>query len=255
MPEPQRSEVLTLNIIFPVFNERLRLAAGILKTIEYMEKNIIDTPYSLTIVDNGSSDDTPHIGRRLCQECPQVKFIRLDVKGVGAAFRAGVRQNTSAVVGYMDVDLSTDLNHIAAMLEHFKDPQTAIVNASRFRKGSVTTGRKWYRNITSYGLIFLLKSLLGMKASDAICGFKFFRKGAAEELIRQSSDDDGWFFIIEMLIRAERKNMKIVEMPVKWADDPHTKVRVFKLACYYLKQIFRLRKIFAPSAEKHEEEI
>jgi hypothetical protein len=109
----------------------------------------------------------------------------------------------------------------------------------------MVTGRKWYRNITSYGFIFLLKALLGMKASDAICGFKFFRQEAAKELISESSNDNGWFFIIEMLIRAERKHMKIVEIPVKWADDPHTKVKVFKLACYYIKQIFRLRRIFA----------
>ena len=55
---------LSINILFPVLNERLRLQNGINKAMEYLRGNV-DIPYSLTILDNGSEDETPEIGKAL----------------------------------------------------------------------------------------------------------------------------------------------------------------------------------------------
>ena len=83
-----------------------------------------------------------------------------------------------------------------------------------------------------------------MKATDAICGFKFFKKETAEKLVEVSSkDENGWFFIIEMLLRAERMGVKIHELPVEWADDSRTKVKLFATIKNYIKNISRLRRI------------
>ena len=69
------------------------------------------------------------------------------------------------------------------------------------------------------GLVLLLKTLFHMKATDAVCGFTFLRKEAAEQLVRESSQDNGWFYTIEFLLRAERDGMKIYDMPVEWQED------------------------------------
>lgn len=57
-------EVKSINLLFPVLNERLRLRNGIEKTMEYLKKNVT-IAYTLTILDNGSDDETPEIGREL----------------------------------------------------------------------------------------------------------------------------------------------------------------------------------------------
>ena len=120
-----------------------------------------------------------------------------------------------------------------------------MVNASRLNKKSNTIGRKWYRMITSYGLSFVLKLFLHMKATDAICGFKFFRKQAIEKLISSfDSNEKGWFYVIELLLRAERSNLSIFELPVKWEDDYNTTVHVWKLIKNYMRNIFILRRKF-----------
>ena len=120
-----------------------------------------------------------------------------------------------------------------------------MVNGSRWNRNSDTRGRKWYRSITSNGLTVLLKIILGLKATDSICGFKFFRKESAERLIHEAGEDEnGWFYIIELLLRAERNNMKIVELPVHWEDDYNTTVKVFALIKNYCIQSIRLRKKF-----------
>ena len=80
-----------------------------------------------------------------------------------------------------------------------------------------------------------------MKATDAICGFKFFKQDVAESLLKESSDETGWFLIIEMLLRAERRKTRIIELPVTWIYEEHTKVDVKVVTVNYLKQIYILK--------------
>lgn len=234
---------MNINILFPVLNEEFRLRNGITKTLEYMENNS-DIDFLLTIVDNGSTDKTEEISQELCAASSRVRYIKTPVKGVGTAFREGVKNNTCDIVGYMDVDLSTDITHIREVINIFKDmPDVMMVNGSRLNKKSVMTGRKWFRNLTSHGLSLILKLTLKMRASDSICGFKFYRKKFVEEIIKEAdASENSWFFIIELLIRAERKGANIYELPVRWEDDPNTTVNTGKLIKHYLKQIRKLKK-------------
>lgn len=233
---------MRLVILFPVLNEELRLENGILKTIQYMD-SLNYTDYELLIVDNGSVDRTKEIANNLCEKYENVRYLRLEERGVGIAFREGVKNSESDIIGYMDVDLSTDISHLSDMLEIFNNNiGVDIVNGSRLHKNSDMKGRKWYRNITSYGLKFCMKLLLGMKSSDAICGFKFYRRERLIPLMKETDNENGWFYIIELLIRAERNNYNIVELPVRWQDEYHTTVDVVALIKNYLTHIMKLRK-------------
>ncbi|MBT9797775.1 glycosyltransferase [Hungatella hathewayi] len=232
---------MELNIIFPVLNEELRLKTGIENTVFYLQNSLPEVTCELTIVDNGSTDKTAEIANALCACYSNVKYLSIKERGVGAAFRAGVNLNTRDIVGYMDIDLSTDLHHLSEVINIFLDNSNVeIVNATRYSKDSTLLGRKWYRNFISYVLIFLLKLVFHMEASDAICGFKFFKKAAAEQLIEESSQETGWFFIIELLLRAEKNGYHIKELPVKWTFEAHTKVKILKVTKNYLRQIWRL---------------
>lgn len=235
---------LSINILFPVLNERLRLRNGIERSMEYLKKNVT-IPYSLTILDNGSDDETPEIGQELAEKYPEVSYVRVGERGVGVAFRKGIELNESDIVGYMDIDLSTDIKYLGKTIRLFEQrPELQYVNGSRFSKESDTKGRKWYRKITSMGLVILLKTIFHMKATDAVCGFTFLRKAAAEQLVKESSNDNGWFYTIEFLLRAERDGMIIYDMPVEWQEDYNTTVKVWKTIKNYLVQIHRLRKTF-----------
>ena len=104
-------EELSINLLFPVLNERLRLRSGIEKTMAYLRENVT-IPYKLTILDNGSEDETPQIGRELEEKYPEVTYVRLEERGVGIAFRRGIELNECALGGYMDIDLSTDIRYL-----------------------------------------------------------------------------------------------------------------------------------------------
>ncbi len=243
---------MKLNILFPVLNEHLRLEKGITGCVRYLralsskEGSILyGKQYRLTIVDNGSDDDTPKIARRLAEQYEEVEYLRIEERGVGIAFRTGVENNQAEIVGYMDIDLSTELKNLAKTLRIFEGrADIDYVNASRFHSRSRTIGRKWYRKITSAGLLILLKLIFGMKCTDAICGFTFMRKETAEKLVKQCSDDKGWFYMIELLLRAEREHVGIADLPVKWTEDYDTTVKIPKTIKNYLINIWKLKKTF-----------
>ena len=231
---------MELTIIFPVLNEKKRLESGITRTVEYLQK-IAYEDYEIIIVDNGSEDETPQIGAMLCEKYPKVRFEKINVRGVGAAFRRGVELSRGQIVGYMDIDLSTNIKHLGEAIHIFKvNPDVEYINGSRFARESDTQGRKWYRKITSQGLLILLKLFLGMKCTDAICGFTFARREKVLELVEANSQDNGWFYMIEFLLRAEKRGVKVLDYPVEWQEDYNTTVKVFKTICNYMVQISRL---------------
>ncbi len=235
---------MRLTIIFPVLNERLRLESGITRTVEYLE-GIEFSDYEIIIVDNGSEDETPEIAAELCEKYGNVRYERIAVRGVGAAFRRGVELSCGEIVGYMDIDLSTNIKHLGEALHIFEtQPEIAYINGSRFARESDTRGRRWYRKITSQGLLILLKLFLRMKCTDAICGFTFVRRETALALVEGCSRDNGWFYMIEILLRAEKRGVAVLDYPVEWQEDYNTTVRVFKTVCNYLVQIARLFREF-----------
>ena len=210
-------------IIFPVLNERLRLESGVTRTVEYLQ-SIAFEDYEIIIVDNGSEDETPQIAEKLCKKYDKVKYERINVRGVGAAFRRGVEVSHGDVVGYMDIDLSTNIRHLGEAIHLFEtQPEIQYINGSRFARESDTRGRKWYRRITSQGLLIT-----------------FVRRETALSLIEGCSRDNGWFYMIEFLLRAEKRGVKILDYPVEWQEDYNTTVKVFKTICNYLVQIARL---------------
>lgn len=151
-------------------------------------------------------------------------------------------------MGYMDIDLSTDIRNIEKVIKYFEeDDMIILVNASRFNKKSILRGRKFSRILTSYGLVVLLKLMLKLKSTDAVCGFKFFRREALLELVNKTRQLDGWELVVELLLRAEREYgmQRIIELPVIWEDDVKgTRINVIEQIKVYLRNIYGIRKCF-----------
>jgi len=242
---------MKVNILFPVLNEERRLEKGILKTLIFLERNKL-FEYQLTIIDNGSTDETAAISQRLCAKYPEVHYLRTPERGVGVAVRTGVADNTCEIVGYMDIDLSTKIDHLRDVKEIFENlSQVQIIKGSRLMKNSQVVGRKASREFTSRGLNSLLHIVFKNHFTDALCGFDFFRKETIENLVAASSQDNGWFYCVELLLRAERMGLEVHDVPVVWEDDYDTKVKVIKTVVSYLKQINFLKSEFIREDRKN----
>ena len=230
-----------VELVIPVYNEEAGLARSILRLDDYLRSEL---PYSylITIADNASVDDTWQIAQHLAAELPRVRALHLDQKGRGRALKAAWSQSRAAVVGYMDVDLSTDLRAILPLIAPLISNHSDVAIGSRLaRTSQVVRGPK--REFISRSYNLLLRSSLSATFSDAQCGFKALRREVADRLL-PLIEDNNWFFDTELLVIAERVGLRIHEVPVDWTDDPDSRVDIVATATEDLRGIVRLGKGF-----------
>jgi hypothetical protein len=142
------------------------------------------------------------------------------------------------VVAYMDVDLSTDLHALLPLLAPLVSGHSEVAIGSRLARGSrVARGPK--RELISRAYNHLLRFALRARFTDAQCGFKAVRSDVLPELLEAVSDQS-WFFDTELLIAAQRRGMRIYEVPVDWVDDPDSRVDVVSTALADLRGVARL---------------
>ncbi|MBU9766816.1 glycosyltransferase [Mycobacterium sp. TNTM28] len=237
--------VPVVDVVVPVYNEEAALAGSVRRLRHYLTESL-PYPARITIADNASVDDTPHIAAQLADELDGVRVVRLEQKGRGRALHTVWSTSDAPVLAYMDVDLSTDLAALQPLLAPLISGHSDLAIGTRLARGSrVVRGAKREFISRSYNLI--LRSTLAAKFSDAQCGFKAVRADVAARLLPHV-EDTGWFFDTEMLVLAERSGLRIHEVPVDWVDDPDSRVDIVATATADLKGIARLLKGFATGA-------
>jgi putative flippase GtrA len=224
-------------IVVPVRNEERDL----IRSVRRLDTHLRDRfPFTarITIADNGSTDGTWPQALALEAELESVRAVRLERPGRGGALRSVWSQSDAAVLAYMDVDLSTDLNALLPLLAPLLSGHSDVAIGTRLARGArVIRGPR--REIISRCYNLLLHATLGTRFSDAQCGFKAIRADQARTLLPLTSDTE-WFFDTELLVLAERAGLRIHEVPVDWIDDADSRVRLIATALADLRGIVRL---------------
>ena len=140
----------------------------------------------------------------------------------------------------MDVDLSTDLAAFPGLIAAIRDEGYDVAVGSRLTRGSRVIGRRLKREVLSRGYNLLIRALFFTRFSDAQCGFKALSRRAAQRLLPLVKDN-AWFLDTELLLLAEKRGFRIKDVPVRWTDDPDTRVRVWRTVMGDLRGLLRLR--------------
>ncbi len=230
----------SLEIVIPVLNEERVLSASVGALHHFLGGHLGGYSWRITIADNGSTDQTPQVAERLVDFYDGVRYTALEQRGRGRALRRAWLESDADIVAYMDVDLSTQLDDLVPLVEAVSGGGYDLAIGSRLIEGSLVEGRSRSREVTSraYNLIIRATFLVGFR--DAQCGFKAITRRAADLLVPLVRDT-GWFFDTELLILAEKNGFSIKEVPVRWHDDPDTRVRVLSTAAHDLAGLARLR--------------
>tara|TARA_B100000929_G_scaffold289207_1_gene279282 strand:- start:1675 stop:2454 length:780 start_codon:yes stop_codon:yes gene_type:complete len=228
----------SLDIVIPVLNEEKALPLAVKNLHKFCQSRLWGFSWDIVIADNGSTDRTVELAQELQANFHRVRYFSLDQRGRGRALKKAWTESPADLRAYMDVDLSTDLMALPAALR--ASTQAEIVIGSRLLKNSIVEKRTLKREITSRGYSFLFRAMFGVSFKDAQCGFKVISRRAAEDLLPLVKDN-GWFFDTELLILAEKNNYKVTELPVRWTDDPDTRVKILKTAWEDIRGLCRLR--------------
>ncbi|MEV6277396.1 bifunctional glycosyltransferase family 2/GtrA family protein [Nocardia sp. NPDC051832] len=239
-----------LDVVIPVYNEETDLGVCVRRLHAHLAAGF-PFPARITIADNASTDATLQVARLLERELDDVRVVHLDAKGRGRALRAAWEGSDAAVVAYMDVDLSTDLNALLPLVAPLVSGHSDLAIGTRLSSAArVVRGPK--RELISRSYNLLLKTTLRAGFSDAQCGFKAIRADVARKLLPLVRDGE-WFFDTELLILAERAGLRIHEVPVDWIDDPDSRVDILDTARKDLRGIGRLTRALTTGALPLEE--
>ncbi|WP_166133291.1 bifunctional glycosyltransferase family 2/GtrA family protein [Nocardioides ochotonae] len=226
----------TLDVVIPVHNEERDLARSVERVRVHLQT--FPWPSRVTIADNASTDGTAVVAHRLARAHDDVRVVHLPEKGRGRALKKVWSSSEAAVLVYMDVDLSTDLNALLPLVAPLISGHSDLAIGTRLSRASrVVRGPK--RELISRCYNVLLRGTLRARFSDAQCGFKAIRADVARELLPLVRDD-AWFFDTELLVLAERANLRIHEVPVDWVDDPDSRVDIVRTALDDIRGIVRL---------------
>jgi glycosyltransferase involved in cell wall biosynthesis len=233
-----------LHITFPVLNEEAQLAESVERTVAFCRAERIDS-YEICIADNGSNDRTGEIAQALAARHPTVRYIRLPVRGFGLALKTAWGQSEADFVGYMDIDLATDLRHLKEVYDDIaRGAGFDLYMGSRLKPGARVSKRTPLRAFLSRVLNLLLRVRLRVSFSDAMCGFKFVDRTLYQSLAAKYAFTDDWFFVAQLVVRAEWAGARILDMPVTWTDQPNSKsgARLVNLSLLYLAGISQLKR-------------
>jgi len=143
---------LRISIIVPCYNEEESLREAYRRVTDVLVSHG-EADHELLFVDDGSTDDTPHILRELAERDKTVKVIRFSRNfGQQAAMSAGIEACTGDVAILMDADLQDPPELFPDMIAKYEDVNCNVVYAVRKRRDGESlfkkvTAKLWYRFI------------------------------------------------------------------------------------------------------------
>jgi dolichyl-phosphate beta-glucosyltransferase len=216
-----------LSIVIPAYNESLRVG----KTLDEVRIYASAKPFDVEIVlvDDGSSDHTPELFREFQSLWPRTQVLLNEVnRGKGFSVRRGVLEAQGEVVLFTDADLSAPIEEADKLLAALeaKSADTAIGSRALDRK-LIGVRQPLRRELAGRFFNLLVRLFTGLKLHDTQCGLKLFRRHSTRRAF-ELQQVERFGFDPEVLFLIQYLGGKIVEVPVRWNDNPATKVHFLR---------------------------
>ena len=227
-----------LSVIIPAYNEAAVIGQTVQAVARYLGGQGIS--YEVLVVDDGSTDDTVRRVHDLMAAVPSLRLLGASHRGKGAAVKHGVLAAQGRYVLFMDADYSTRIQEWQQCLPWLQDGYEVVIGSRKMAGATVVKHQSPLREAMGKVFTWLTNELLHTHVTDITCGFKCFRREAAQHLcgLQQMT---GWTFDAELLFLARRLGYRLKEVPVMWADDRSTKVRLAADTLRSLTELLRIR--------------
>ncbi len=240
--------IKSLSIIFPVFNEKLRLKSSFNHILSFL-KTKKKIKIQIIFVDDGSSDNSYNLINSFVKNYKsskinkKVNFQVIKSKnnlGKGSALKLGVNKATNDWIITADIDMSVSLFQIYKWIDKkFIIKKYPVYFGSRKNKKSVVESNL-IRQILGDLMSLLTFIILNIKIKDTQCGYKLYKKSLAKPIFKKLKDY-GYNHDLEIILRLKKKNIKIKELPVKWKHKNNSRLNIFFDPIKMLIGIFLMR--------------
>ena len=204
---------LELTVLMPCLNEAETLGRCIQKAQEFLRVHQVQG--EVLVSDNGSSDGSPDIARRL-----GARVVHAPTRGYGAAIIHGTLAARGKYVIMGDADDSYDFAALSPFLEKLRAGADVVIG-NRF-KGSIKPHAMPWKNrwIGTPVLSVLGHLFFHSPVRDFNCGLRGVRRAAFETMDLRTT---GMEFASEMIVKATLLGLKVAEVPTTLSPDGRTR--------------------------------
>ena len=238
--------IKSLSVIFPVYNEEKRLK-DCFNDIKKFNLSTKIKKIEYIFVDDGSRDDSNIIIKKFIKEQKKAnkkirfKLIKLTKNiGKGGALMKGVMRVENEWVLTLDTDISVSLVELTNWLRKKFLKKNCIYFGSRNLKNS-KVDYKIHRKILGLFFIFICKILFNINISDTQCGFKLYKTNIAQKIF-QNLKEKGYVHDIEIVLKALKEKIEIIEIPVNWVHKKKIKISLIKDSVKILSSLIILKQ-------------
>jgi glycosyltransferase involved in cell wall biosynthesis len=227
-----------LSIVIPAYNEEPRLPASLARIAAYIRASGRET--EVVVVDDGSRDGTAAAAESFRNEIPGLRVISNgENRGKGYSVRHGMLEALGRIVLFTDADLSAPIEEADKLLAALENSDVAIGSRAMDRS-LIYVRQSLFREFA--GIVFnaIVRLTLRLPFVDTQCGFKAFRRVPCHIIFEQQSIDR-FGFDPELLYLARHHGLRAVEIPVRWAHSPATKVNMFSDSLQMFLDVFIIR--------------
>lgn len=216
-----------LSVVIPAYNESLRIA----KTLDEVRKYAASKAFEVEVVlvDDGSSDRTPELFKDFRSLWPHTRVLCNEVnRGKGYSVRRGVLEARGKVVLFTDADLSAPIEEADKLLAALESSGSdAAVGSRALDRTLIGVHQPWRRELAGRCFNLFVRFFTGLRIHDTQCGLKLFRKDSTRRAF-ELQRVERFGFDPEVLFLIQHLGGKIVEVPVRWNDNPATKVHFLR---------------------------
>jgi glycosyltransferase involved in cell wall biosynthesis len=227
------------SFIIPAYNETSRIRPTLDELLRYTQERNWDV--EILVVDDGSRDDTAQIVREYGKAHPQILLVENPGnRGKGFSVRNGMLHARGDICLFTDADLSSPISEAPKLFDAIAAGADIAIGSRWLRSDLQTERQPLYRQ--AFGRIFnvVLRVVLGLNFADTQCGFKAFRREAAQRIFPLQKIER-WGFDPEILFLARRMNFTVKEVPVVWAHNEGTRLHPFRDGFRMFLEVLRIR--------------
>jgi len=229
-----------LSIVIPAYNEALRVERTLDEVRKYADSKPFET--EVVLVDDGSSDRTLELFKEFQSLRPGTRVLSNAVnRGKGFSVRRGVLEAQGKVILFTDADLSAPIEEADKLLAAL-DSETAdaAIGSRALDRTLIGVRQPWRREYAGRFFNLLVRLFTGLKIHDSQCGLKLFRRDTTRRAF-ELQRVERFGFDPEVLFLIQHLGGKVVEVPVRWNDNPATKVHFLRDSAHMLIDLIVLR--------------
>jgi glycosyltransferase involved in cell wall biosynthesis len=227
------------SIVIPAYNESRRIERSLQKVFAYLTRQGWDV--EVIIVNDGSRDNTADIVRRYIDANTNLRFIENPGnRGKGYSVRNGMLHARGDVMLFSDADFSAPMEEAPKLFEQIEAGADVAIGSRWIRPELQTQKQSLHRQL--FGRVFnlALRLALGLRFKDTQCGFKAFSRHAADTIFPLQKIVR-WGFDPELIFLAEKKGLKVVEVPVRWAHEQGGSIHPIRDGLRMLLEVLKVR--------------